>query len=57
MQRSILRASRATKSAGHDPSRDRPVLIRHRRRAGDFDGDGTIGILDLTLLANWGPCA
>ena len=24
----------------------------------DFDGDGTVGILDLlTLLANWGPCA
>ena len=23
----------------------------------DFDGDGTVGILDLlTLLANWGPC-
>ncbi len=22
----------------------------------DFDGDGTVGILDLlTLLANWGP--
>jgi len=25
--------------------------------APDFDGDGTVGILDLlTLLANWGPC-
>ena len=24
----------------------------------DFDGDGTLGILDLlTLLANWGACA
>ncbi len=24
----------------------------------DFDGDGTVGILDLlTLLANWGACA
>ena len=23
----------------------------------DFDGDGTVGILDLlTLLANWGAC-
>ena len=24
----------------------------------DFNGDGTVGILDLlALLANWGPCA
>ena len=24
----------------------------------DFDGDGSVGILDLlTLLGNWGPCA
>ncbi len=27
-------------------------------RPADFDGDGTVGILDLlTLLANWGACA
>ena len=25
---------------------------------GDFNSDGTVGILDLlTLLSNWGPCA
>ena len=29
-----------------------------RKGPPDFDGDGTVGILDLlTLLANWGPCA
>ncbi len=36
---------------------DEAAQLTDPRGPPDFDGDGTVGILDLlTLLANWGPC-
>ncbi len=38
-------------------ARDEAAQLTDRGDPPDFDGDGTVGILDLlTLLANWGTC-